>query len=227
MPDAPQIQTALRNCPLFSEVTAPGLLRLTAMARLRRYEPGELIFGQSDPCPGVFIVGEGSVRIFKLSPAGKEHVLQIIDPGMTFAEVAAIGNMNCPANAQALEPTRCVVLPTRPFNQALETSHELCLEVLRSMTGRVRHMVDLLEDVVLRDAASRVARFLLDTASPETGEASLPALKRHVASHLNLTSETLSRTLRRLTRAGLIDPSDPRSIQILDPDRLRDLAEGA
>jgi CRP/FNR family transcriptional regulator len=89
----------------------------------------------------------------------------------------------------------------------------------------VRHLINLMEDLALRDAAGRLARFLLDSATAD-GTVELPSLKRHVASHLNLTSETFSRTLRRLLEAGLIAQPDASRVQLLDREKLRLVAAG-
>ena len=89
----------LHACGLFSEISPPSFQRLVAMARLVRYAKGETVFRQDAPCPGVFVVGSGLVRVFKTGAGGKEHVLHMIGPGGTFAEVAAIGGFDCPASA--------------------------------------------------------------------------------------------------------------------------------
>lgn len=93
------------------------------------------------------------------------------------------------------------------------------------MAGWVKQLVGLMEDVVLRDAAGRVARYLLGVAE-ENGAVRLPSLKRHLASHLNLTSETLSRTLRRLADGGLIVSGDDQSLTVLDHVGLEQVADG-
>ena len=86
------------------------------------------------------------------------------------------------------------------------------LGMMSGLTLWVRHLVGLMEDVVLRDAAGRLARYLLDSQVGDDGLVELPTLKRHLASHLNLTSETFSRTLRRLIDAGLFDQPPPRGL---------------
>ena len=66
----------------------------------------------------------------------------------------------------------------------------------------VRHLIGLMEDIVLRDAAGRLARHLLEACGPEGEMFTLPSLKKDLASHLNLTSETVSRTLAALGTPG-------------------------
>jgi CRP/FNR family transcriptional regulator len=197
------------------------------MARVKRYKRGEIIFSEGDACPGLFIVGHGVVRIYRNAPTGKQHVLHLAYEGMTFAEVAAIGRFDCPAHAEAIQDTVCVLLPLASFLREIEQDHSLCLELLVSMSVWVRHLVGMLEDIVLRDATSRVARHLLRAAVDDVEQgSSLPMLKRDLASHLNLTSETLSRTLRRLSDAGLILTPDPHQIHVLDRKALEGVADG-
>jgi CRP/FNR family transcriptional regulator len=192
----------------------------------KHYKKGEIIFRQGQSCPGVFVVGRGTVRVYKIAPSGKEHVLHFASEGMTFAEVAAIGQFDCPAHAEALEDTICALLPQEAFLKAMRSDHDLCMQLLQGMAGWVRHLIGLLENIVLRDAAGRVARHLLQQAAGSGSEFALPILKKDLASHLNLTSETLSRTLRRLAESAMIEMPDQQSIRVLDRGGLAEIADG-
>lgn len=217
----------LRKCILFRNLEAPVLELLMREAVPKRFEKSQRIFNQGDECPGLYVVGTGLVRIYQTAPSGKTHVLHFAEPGRTFAEVAAMGGFNCPAFAEALEDSVCAMIPTHRFRALLRGSHPLCLQLLTGMSLWVRQLVGLIEDVVLRDATARVARHLLKS-DPSAGRAdfALPMLRKDLASHLNLTSETLSRTFRRLADTGLIDMSDPQRLRITRPDALREVAEG-
>jgi CRP/FNR family transcriptional regulator len=223
----PSAGEIVRRCGLFRGISAEWLDALAQTAHVRRFKKGDWAFRQGDECPGLYCVGSGVVRVFKIAPNGKEHVLHLADPGKTFAEVAAIGNFPCPANAAAVEDTVCAMLPTRELQQLLKAHHALCLQLLAGMSMWVHQLIELLEDVVLRDAGGRVARHLL-AAGASAGHASftLPVLKKDLASHLNLTSETLSRTLRRLAQSGLVELGNGQTLRILRPDALRDVADG-
>lgn len=216
----------IRQCGLFCGLTAESFEKLGRIARVVRFERGQTIFREGDPCPGIYVVGEGAVRIFKVAPTGKEHVLHFAHPGMTFAEVAVIGRFECPADAAATEDAVCALIPAAEFRQIINQDHAFCIEIITGMSKWVHHLVGLLEDIVLRDATARVARHLIQ--SDRTGgrsEFTLPMRKKDLASHLNLTSETLSRTLHRLVDCGLIERHEQR-IRIRDLPKLQAVADG-
>ena len=219
----------LQSCELFSAVEPAGFQRLATIARLGHFCKGQMVFRENEPCPGVYVVGQGLVRVFKTGAGGREHVLHMVGPGGSFAEVAAIGNFALPASAEAVKKTTCALLPLERFRNALAEDHDLCLGVMTGLTVWVRRLVTLMEDITLRDAAGRLARFLLElppSKAAADGTVKLPGLKRYVASHLNLTSETFSRTLRRLVDAGLIAEVGKDRVRLLHPKKLRQVAEG-
>lgn len=98
--------------------------------------------------------------------------------------------------------------------------------MMGGMAYWVRYLVGLMEDIVLRDATGRLARYLLQSPTQPDGTIELPTLKRHLASHLNLTSETFSRTLGRLIEGGMLVELEGNRLEIRDRGRLAQLAEG-
>lgn len=219
----------LHSCDLFSTVEPAGFRRLATIGRLCHFRKGQVVFREGEPCPGVYVVGQGLVRVFQTGSGGREHILHMVGPGGSFAEVAAIGGFPLPASAETVKKTTCVLLPMEAFRKALADDHSLCLGMMTSLTVWVRRLVMLMEDITLRDAAGRLARFLLELSESKPaadGTVKLPGLKRHLASHLNLTSETFSRTLRRLVEAGLVAEVDKVKVRLLQPKKLRQVAEG-
>ncbi len=215
----------LQSCVFFEKMPERSFKRLATMAQLRHFRKGQKIFREGDECPGVYVVGAGTIRVFKIGAGGKEHVLHIVGPGQTFAEAAAIGDFDLPASAEAVTRSACVLLPLAPFQKAMAEDIDLSRGMLLGVTMWVRHMVRLLEDLVLRDATGRIARFLLE-AERDGDVVKLPGLKRHVASHLNLTGETFSRTFRRLVESGVIAEGKKSQVHILDEKALRRTAQG-
>lgn len=221
------IYGTLKRCGLFRDLSENSLTLLAGISVIRRFSKGETVFLQGAVCPGIFVVGDGLVKVAKYAPGGKEHVLHWAYPGMTFAEVAAIGRFACPASAEAVEDTIVALIVQDRLHQILESDHNLSRQLLINFAQWVRHFVGLLEDIVLRDATGRIARHLLQMAGKTSEDVfTLPVLKKDLASHLNLTSETLSRTFRRLAEEGLIELLDQQQIRIINTAALRDIGDG-
>jgi len=215
----------IADCSLFQRVSPGHRRRLVELARKVTFPAGALVFKQDDPCPGIYCVGTGAVRIYRIGAAGKEHTLHLAGPRQTFAEVAVIGEFACPAYAEVTEAAQCALLPTGPILAMLREEHAFCLELLVGMSHWVRQLTGLLEDITLRDADGRVARHLLLAKPDGRGTIGLAGLKKHVASHLNLTSETFSRVLRKLADAGLVEIVDGKRLRILEARALQVLSE--
>jgi len=219
-------EAILYDCKLFSRVTEPSRSNLLDMAVLQHFPSGTLIFRQDERCPGLFLVGSGLVRIFALSATGKQQILHQVTPGDTFAEVAAIGQFDCPAFAEAVVETDCLLLPNHLLQRALKEDHQLCLQLLGGLAARVHHFFKLVEDITLRDAAGRVARFMLNASDNNSDRVLLPGLKKDLANQLNLTSETFSRTLRRLIDAGIVLSTEDQGLRIVSRHRLQQICDG-
>ncbi|EMI45377.1 Crp/Fnr family transcriptional regulator [Rhodopirellula sp. SWK7] len=193
---------------------------LAAISVKQQFEQGHRVMSQGQSCPGIYLLDSGLVRIFRIGPRGQQHVLHLCGPGQSFAEVAAFGNFPIPANATAVQRTHCVLIPIDALQRELANNHELCRQMLSSMSLWVRHFVQLLDDIVLRDAMERVARLLCDVPCDHSGRLKLPGPKKDLANHLNLTSETFSRVLRRLNEQGVLDVDSDRTIRVLDSEQL-------
>ncbi|MCX8040051.1 MAG: Crp/Fnr family transcriptional regulator [Planctomycetota bacterium] len=214
----------LGRCRLFARLSASAREQLAAMAELCELPAGRCLFRQGDPCPGVGIVGSGLVRIYKLSPQGREQVLHLAGPGSTFAEAAVIGEFPCPACAEAVEDSCLTVLPAAEFRAFLRRDHQACIDLLAGLAAWLHHVVDLLGDVALRDALGRVARYALQHADG-AGLVHAPVPRKHLAAHLNLTPEALSRTLRKLADDGCL-VVEREAIRVRDAARLAAIADG-
>jgi len=223
-------EEVLRQCPLFSALPETQLERLQALVEKIAVKRGVEVFAQGDPCYGFYLVADGSVKVFRLSPSGREHILHVARPGQTFGEAALFSGSDFPAFTEALEDSLLLFLPRKSFLELLKRSPEVSLGMLAGLSVWLRRLVGLLEDTVLADVDTRLARFLVQLAASKGldecsgGKVTLPMQKQVLASHLATTPPTLSRALSRLEQEGYITVRDL-EIEFRDPAGLRQLAE--
>ena len=93
----------LAKVPIFSGLAENELSFLAQRALPRHYLAGEIIFGEGEPCSGLYVIESGHVRIFKSSASGREQVLSIDGPGSSMAELPVFDGGNYPASASAID----------------------------------------------------------------------------------------------------------------------------
>lgn len=197
--------------------------KVADIGRLKTFAARESIFAEGEDCKGFYLVLSGAVKLFKLSADGREHVLHLVWPGETFAEASLFSGGSYPAHAEAIRLTRALLFPRAPFLTLLQDSPDVSMRLMGGMAMWLRRLVDQVEFLALKDASSRLAKYLEEEAVQDRVE--LQAPKSVVASHLGMSPETLSRLFYKLEGLGAIRVNG-RTIEICDREQLGLVAQG-
>ncbi|MDH5527991.1 MAG: Crp/Fnr family transcriptional regulator [Nitrospirota bacterium] len=214
----------LRRHRLFERLGDADLAALLALAEASRPGREQVLFRQGDPCTGFFVVLDGIVRLYKCAADGREHVVEVIRKGQTFAEAAVFAGTPFPVYAEPLEASHLLFFPKAPFLHYLEERPHCLFGMIASLSVRMHQLVMKLESLTLRDAAGRLAGYLAGMEG-SGGDGRLDIPRRTLAAQLGLTPETLSRTLSTLQAHGLISV-DGRDFVVTDREALSALSRG-
>jgi CRP/FNR family transcriptional regulator, dissimilatory nitrate respiration regulator len=214
--------------PLFQGLARKQYEDLATIAADQAFKKGEGIFSEDDEGKGFYVTVSGRVKIFKISPEGKEQILHIFGPGEPFGEVAVFTGRRFPASAEALEDTRAFFFPRTDFIGLIRKDPSLALNMLAVLSHRLHRFSALIENLSLKEVPGRLAVYLLILGGGKKAgdELVLDVSKNQLASLLGTIPETLSRILARMTREGFIELAGQRKVRILDRKGLEDLAGG-
>ncbi|MGQ9627289.1 MAG: Crp/Fnr family transcriptional regulator [Anaerolineae bacterium] len=205
---------ALRRVPLLADLSEDALARVANVAVRRVYAPGETIIVEGEPCQAAYLIAEGEVRVYRLSPGGREQVLARLGPGQTFNTVSPFQPRGVNhATVQALTSVTLYAISREDFRRLVGECSELALAILRDFASRLDHLTNLVEDLSLRTVRGRLARFLLEHA--EAGQVTRRWTQEEIAAHLGTVRDMVGRTLRAFADAGLVR-MERRRIVLLD-----------
>lgn len=219
-----EILEALRRVPYLSALDDALTSELTPYVVERSLDRGDILFLEGEPCAGLFMIVRGRVKIFKVSPQGREQILHVLGPGDTFNEVAVLDGGPNPASAATLTPATLLILTREPLLDLIGRHSPLARSVIEHLASRTRHLILLVEDLSFRTVSSRLARLLLEEAG-DTSRVPKRWTQEEMASRLGTAREVVSRALRQLESSGLLHRERHRLI-ILDRDTLEDMAQG-
>lgn len=214
-----------RRVPWLKSASPELLAELAGAATRHRYAQGSTLFLEGEPCSGLHLVAEGTVKISRFSKEGREHILHLVAAGETFNDVSALDGGPNPATAIA-QSDIVVYRLTRPALRAIALRYpELAWAVIESLASRARHLVGLVQDLSMRNVRGRLARLLVEQAQANASDA-VPRLltQEEMASRLGTVREVVGRALRSLANDGIIEFNRHRII-ILDLDRLHEEAD--
>jgi CRP/FNR family transcriptional regulator, dissimilatory nitrate respiration regulator len=221
----------LRRCPLFAGLEDEDLKRIRAIALPKQIRKKEILFAEGQESRGFYVILSGKVKVYKVSPEGKEQILHVVSAPDSFAEASLFLEGSYPAFAEALNDSQLLFFRKRDFIQLIEKNPRLSINMIVSLSQFLKRFALLIEELSLKEVSARISKYLLDLSlklskegkSPQ--EVELDLSKTQVALKLGTISETLSRTLAKMRAKGIIDVKKNR-ILILNRRALEELAAG-
>ena len=216
---------ALSQIALFASLSETETQALAQRAVERRFAPDEMLFWEGEPCAGIFLIVEGSVKIFKTSQAGREMMLALETAPSTVAELPLFDGGAYPASVRAVAPVAALFINKSDFQQVCRQYPDVALKILAVVGRRLRHLVGVVESLTFGSVTQRLARLLLDASKLAGSEAfDMTLTHQELASRLGTVREVVSRNLARFRAGGLIRIQGHR-MEIVDREGLEREAE--
>lgn len=216
----------LRRTSLFSGLDDTQLDQALKNLQVHSLSPSEVLFSQGQTANRFYWMRAGLIKLYRLSPAGEEKIIEIIRPGQTFAEAIMFSTHvgKYPVNAQVIEEAEIWSFSNSDFKTLLENSPQTCFRVMSKMSQRLHQLINEIDKLTLQTATDRVINYLLQNLPENSSQLQLDTSKQTLASQLSIKPETLSRTLSRLNKEGLIK-TEGNVIKVLNQAELRERVE--
>jgi CRP/FNR family transcriptional regulator len=212
----------IKGVPYFRALDDNALEIVVREVVVRRYRAGEIIFLEGEPNAGLCLVVEGLCKVYRLSEAGREHVMVTLRPGDSCNEVPVVDGGPNPANFAALEDSTVWVITETSLTRLRRQFPALNEMIIKNLAMRCRQLVQRVYNLSFLSVTGRLAAFLLQQ-SEESGQLSHRRMTQdEIAAHLGTVREMVARAFRELQEAELI-AIDRHRIEILDREGLEEL----
>lgn len=201
----------LKNCDLFRRLTPSQIAHLESRARFKRFERGSLIYLPSDQNDSVLFLESGRVKMYHVTPDGKQTVLAFIEPGELFGENAAVFDEGVREEyAETMVTSDVILIPGDEMQELMHAHAELSLGIMKLIGLRRRRIERRLKSLLYRPAKDRLVHLLLELAEDygrRTNEGVLLNVKlshQDLSSVIGSTRETVTNVINELEQEGRI-----------------------
>jgi CRP/FNR family transcriptional regulator, cyclic AMP receptor protein len=198
--------TTLANVPLFSGLKETDVEVLTKHLVRKRFPKHSVIINEGDTADSLYIIEEGTIKVFLTDEQGKEVLLRTQDPGEYFGELALLDDAPRSASVMTLEPAKFAIISRDAFMACLSKNPSICANLIRDLASRVRSLTENVRSLALLDVYGRIARSLLDLAVEKEGKLVVEQRLTHqeIANRVGASREMVSRIMKDLTKGGYI-----------------------
>jgi len=216
------ISQTLSEFFMFKELNAEQITQIAEHSQLIDFPKGTSVFNRGEAAVGLYILLNGQLKLGVTSPQGSEKIISIVSPGDSFGEAILFLERQFPVYAQAILDSQVLLVPKSLIFSMLDNDTMFARKMLAGLSVRMHQLVQDIEMLSLQSCTQRFIGYLLQISADaiDASNITLPASKTTIASLLNLTPETLSRTMAKLQQLGLIEVNG-KDVMIIDVKNLR------
>lgn len=211
----------LSNIPVFQGLKESELEVIAGYANEEALAKGSNVISEGDLANSLIVILSGLIKIYKTSPEGREQTLEILKPGDVVNAVSAFDGLPSTASAVTLTPTIIINIPRSNLELAFKNNPQLALNIAKVLSGRVRTLASLVEDLSFKNVTNRIAKILLQNAQePGSGKT---FTHQEMAAMAGTAREVVSRSLKTLEGRGIIR-LDRHRVVITNREALKQIA---
>lgn len=214
----------LQMVDIFQDLTETEMEEIDRATTVTSCRRGKILYMPEDTGEVLFLLKEGRVQLYRLSPDGKKLIIGTVGPGTIFGEMALIGQGMHNTFAEAIEDCVLYVMSREDVERLLMTRPRVALRIFENLGARLREMEERLEEIAFKSIPARLASLLLQLADEMGGDSITGLTHQDLAEQIGTYRETTTQALNTFKAEGLIDIGRKR-ITILDREGLRQIAE--
>jgi len=204
----------LKNFYLFKHLTEEQFKRLEEISNIMEYKKGTILFFEGDDAKNMIVLLDGILQVYKTDQKGNKVILHHFFPVDVIAEIVNLEHMRYPASAEFETDGKALIINYELFEKEFLKNPEVAFAFIKSLSKKIKYLENVIATNMVMNSTARVAKFIC-----EHGHEISSLKKSMIAADLNMTPETLSRILKKLSTLGLIEKRKEEII-ILDKEGL-------
>jgi len=214
----------LSELTVFQDLSPREMQELNRIITMSTVPRGRVFYRPEEPGEVLFILKEGRVQLYRISPEGKKLVITTLGPHTLFGEMALLGTKMHNTFAEAIDDCLICVMSRTDLERLILNKPQVALRILEVTGKRLREAEERLENMAFKGIPARLASLLLRLAEEQGNDEIAGLTHQDLAESVGTYRETATQVLNDLKAQGLIEIGRKR-IKILDPVRLTEIAE--
>ena len=220
------MESILKSSVFFKNLNDEDIQKVLTISHKIELNHNEILFTEGSLALNLFIVLSGKMKVYKISPSGKEQILHVMTVGDLIAGAPMLAGLDYPANAQCIEKCSLLAIDREGFKKLITNNPNLTMNILSAVSFRLRNFTTLIEDLSLKEVSGRLASYLLyQKEIQKSSNIELPITRTELSKYFGTMPETLSRIFTKFQNLNIIS-SNNKSVTIINEEGLKKQAWG-
>ncbi|MFT5888776.1 MAG: CRP/FNR family cyclic AMP-dependent transcriptional regulator [Zhongshania sp.] len=200
---------SIENVDLFDGLMPEEIQILRDTSVLRDFAKNTVLIHEGDVADSLYVVESGRVKVYCSDKSGKDFVLNILEDGDYFGELALLDDDKRSASVRAMDPTKVRIIYKEDFKAILDLHPNITRILNKNLTRRIRKLTNDVKSLALQDVYGRVVKVLTNLAQPAAEDGSMrideKLTQQEIADRVGSSREMVARILKDLTIGEYID----------------------